>query len=1118
MVSIEEYCEALKALGFKGGALTDFEAGFGWVDFYTQMKKAGLKPILGTSLNLNLNSNLQFEARVKTKGYCSFLITSQKAYENLSLILSAYSLQSLSLERLIQLQEDLILLVPPDHPQLEQAEDFFRRWKRENLFFEIHRHEGASGEPEAIDVAKKFGRCVATQPTYFLRPEDSLAHGVLMSIGAGATLNDEARPKLSSNDFYLKSPEEMASLFRDSPEWLSASDEILERTRFDWKMGAYHIPKIGEGAEVDRQLYEECQKGLVKRLDLVRSYSDAQKFTELEKIYRERLEEEYRIICKMRFSDYFLVVADFIQWSKTNGIPVGPGRGSGAGSLAAYCLSIVDIDPVRYHLLFERFLNPERVSMPDFDVDFCIKGREQVIDYVRQKYNLSADLSQGRPVEETLKVAQIITFGKMKAKAVIRDVGRVLGIPYGDVDAIAKLVPNVLDITLTKAFEMEPEFEKLRARDPKADELLKIAERLEGLNRHSSVHAAGVVIADDVLTRYVPLYRGTDNEIVCQFEMKGIEKIGLLKFDFLGLRNLTVIRECIELTGQKIDLLKIDYNDPKVMAELSTGDTMGVFQLESSGMRDVIRRLKPTCLEDIIAIVALYRPGPLEGGMVDDFILRKAGKKPVVYDSEVLEPILKETYGVFVYQEQVMKTANVMAGFSLGEADLLRRAMGKKIASEMAQQREKFVAGAIQKGHPEQLAQKIFDLMAEFAKYGFNKSHAAAYAMVTVQTAYLKAHFPEAFYAALLSSESEDIEKMGLIIRNASLRGMAVLPPHINFSKVDFALEEQEGATKIRYGLSAIKNLGVAAADAIQKEREDNGRFKDAQDFFMRVPHDVLNKRGFECLIRSGSLDGLGATRATLIASLDSLMSAGQAHGKAKSGGQGSLFAAKPRMKQVEEWPDRIRLNDEKHLLGTYISGHPLKAYEPLLQTFKTRSILDLLEKPVPSKETEVSVAGLVSACKEIITKKGSKMAFLSLEDRDASIEVVVFSDLYSKKSALLGVDRLLLVKGQVVRENEITKMLARDISDLSNVNFSELHLNLRDASFVDRLEKLPEIVKKFPGNIKMKVHIPVEAHAAGAALPESRVTLTIPFEVQVHPDLMTWFEAEFGAGSVALQ
>lgn len=1118
MVSVEEYCEHLAALGYKGGALTDFDSGFGWVDFYFKLKKAGLKPILGTTLSLSFTHDLQSDSKVKARGNCVFLVTSEKGYQNLSLILSAYSLGNLSLCRLIELQEGLILLVAPDHPHLESGETFLARWREENLFFEVHRFQGAKGEGLARAAASKRGRIVATHPTYYLKPEDHLAHEVLMSIGEAKTLGDEDRPQLPSEDFYLKSPSELENLFRDEPEWLAASDEILNRVNFDWKTDAYHIPKFGKSKEVDKRLYEECLKGLDQRLELVRAYTPSEKFPALEKIYRARLEEEYQIICKMRFSDYFLVVADFIQWSKAQNIPVGPGRGSGAGSLAAYCLSIVDIDPVRYNLLFERFLNPERISMPDFDVDFCIKGRERVINYVRNKYNLSTDEAAAKPIEETLKVAQIITFGKMKAKAVIRDVGRVLGIPYSDVDAIAKLVPNVLEMTLAKAFEMEPEFQRLRERDSKADQLLAIAERLEGLNRHSSVHAAGVVIADDILTRYVPLYRGSDDEIVCQFEMKGVEKIGLLKFDFLGLRNLTVIQECIALTGQNIDLLKIDYNDPKVMAELSTGDTMGVFQLESSGMRDVIRRLKPTCLEDIIAIVALYRPGPLEGGMVDDFILRKAGKKPVVYDSDVLEPILKETYGVFVYQEQVMKTANVMAGFSLGEADLLRRAMGKKIAEEMAKQREKFVQGAIQKKHPEALAQKIFDLMSEFAKYGFNKSHAAAYAMVTVQTAYMKAYYPEAFYAALLSSESEDIEKMGLIIRNAASNDLEILPPHINYSKVDFALEPREDRTKIRYGLSAIKNLGVAAAAAIQSEREKNGAFKDVQNFFNRVSQEALNKRAYECLIRSGSMDGLGYTRASMIAALDTLMGSAQAIGRARAGGQGSLFSSKTKIKEMDEWPDRIRLNDEKHLLGTYISGHPLKSFEPLLQTFKTRSILDLHERPVPPKDIEISVAGLVNSPKEILTKKGSKMAFMTLEDRDASIEVVVFSDLFAKKGHLLGSDRLLLVKGQVVRENEITKILARDLSDLSNVQFSELHLSLKDSGYVEKLGGLPEKAKKFPGTIKVKIHIPVEGVAAGAALGESRVTMQLPLEVQVHPELMSWLEGEFGSGSVALQ
>lgn len=1118
MVSVEEYCDVLKSMGYSGAALTDFDSGFGWLDYYMQMKKAGLKGILGASLQINLLSSLQFDPKIRQKGVLSFLVLNEEGYRNLSLILSAYSLQTLSLDRLIELQKGLVVLVSPDHPQLADAEAFYARWNRENLFFEVHRYEGAKNEDLAVRMAEKFGRVVATQPTYYLKREDALAHEVMLSIGAATTLLEEDRPKLPSDQFFLRSPDEMSALFYDHPEWLEVSDQIFKRVDFSWKSGTYHIPKYGDGdsKNIDSKLYEECQKGLERRLELIRVHTPAEKFEETRRIYKERLEEEYQIICKMRFSDYFLVVADFIQWSKANHIPVGPGRGSGAGSLAAYCLSIVDIDPVRYNLLFERFLNPERVSMPDFDVDFCIKGRERVIQYVRDKYNLKVE--EGRPIEEFLKVAQIITFGKMKSKAVIRDVGRALGIPYSDVDAIAKMVPNVLNITLKEAFEMEPGFGQLRARDPKADQLLSIAERLEGLNRHASVHAAGVVIADDVITKYVPLYRGSDNEIVTQFEMKGIEKIGLLKFDFLGLRNLTVIQECIQLTGQDIDLLKIDYNDPKVMSELSTGDTMGVFQLESSGMRDVIRRLRPSCLEDIIAIVALYRPGPIEGGMIDDFILRKQGKKEIAYDSPVLEPILRETYGVFVYQEQVMKTANVMAGYSLGEADLLRRAMGKKIASEMAEQRERFVQGAIAKKHPEALATKIFDLMSKFAEYGFNKSHAAAYAMVTVQTAYLKTYYPEAFYAALLSSESEDLEKIGMIIRNATSRGIDVLPPHVNFSKVDFSLEKAEDKTCIRYGLSAIKNLGEAAATSIENERERGGPFKNPEDFFMRLPMDQMNRRAFECLIRSGALDGLGATRSTMMGSLDSLISSAQAHGKAKAGGQMALFSAKPKLKAVDEFPDRIRLSDEKQLLGTYISGHPLKSFEPLLQSFKTRSISDVLEKPAPPRDVEVVIAGLVVSFKEILTKKGTKMAFFTIEDWDAQMEIVVFSDLYQRKGALIGGDRLLLVRGQVVKENDTTRMLAREISDLSNVEFSELHLKLKSSDHVERLQGFPERARKYPGSIKVKVHIPVEGEVSGASLKHSHVTMEPSFTIQVHPELVAWMETEFGVGSVQLQ
>lgn len=1116
MVPVEKYCEALLARGYKGAALTDFDNAFGWVDFYFQMKKAGLKPILGSTLSLSFTDK-QRGLPEKNLGQVTLLALSKKGYQNLCLILTAYSLKKLTLARLVDLQEDVILMISPDHPHLSAGETFFQRWKKENLFFQIYRYEGAPPEEPAIQMAASLGvECVATNPIYFLNPEDARAHEVVLSIGAGTNLLDDDRPKLPSSDFYLKSADEMMAIFGDHPEWVQATEKILERVTFEWKSDEYHIPQYTDVKDPEKFIIEQAELGLEKRLELVKAWAKPEDFPALEKTYRDRLKEELGIIKKMRFTDYFLVVSDFIKWSKAQNIPVGPGRGSGAGSLAAYCLSIVDIDPVRYNLLFERFLNPERVSMPDFDVDFCIKGRDKVIDYVRKKYDLPE--TDGSLAEERLKVSQIVTFGKMKSKAVIRDVGRALGMPYGDVDAIARLVPNVLNITLSEAFEKEPQFAQLRERDQKADELLRIAERLEGMNRHCSVHAAGVVIADDVLTKYIPLYEVTDGVVCSQFEMKGIEKLGLLKFDFLGLRNLTVIQECVQLTGKEIPLLEINYSDPKVLGELSSGDTMGVFQLESSGMRDVIRRLKPTVFEDIIAIVALYRPGPLEGGMVDDFILRKQGKKPVVYDSPVLEPILKETYGVFVYQEQVMKTANVMAGFSLGEADLLRRAMGKKIAAEMAKQREKFVEGALKNGHPGDLAQKIFDLMAEFAKYGFNKSHAAAYAMVTVQTAFLKTYYPQAFYAALLSSESGDQEKMGQIIRSASDHDIEVLKPHVNFSQREFSLEVSENVMKVRFGLLGIKNLGENIGATIVDIREKGGAFKSFEDFFKRFPSQLMNKRQAECLIRSGALDDLGGTRATMFASLDSLINEAVAEGKARAGGQATLFASKAKIKVVEEWADKIRLNDEKHLLGTYMTGHPLKSYAALLRSFKTLSTEDIKERPPRSKETEVSVAGIITSVKEIFTKKGTKMAFATIEDRAGAMEVVIFSDLFEEKGGLLVVDRVLLVRAQVSAEGDNVKLLARDLTDLANIEFKELHIRLKRKELVDQLGALPQWVSRFQGPIKVKVQIPVEASVEGTSLKQSHVTMATAFAIQTHPDLMNWLTDTFGEGSLSLQ
>ncbi|TVQ77515.1 MAG: DNA polymerase III subunit alpha [Bradymonadales bacterium] len=1108
MIPVESCVRALKEGGYSAGAITDFDCGFGWADFFFKMKSAGLKPILGTQLQIPLLENS------KTRGPVSFLILNHQGYRNLSKILTSYSMGSLSLQRLIDWQEGLVLMLSPQHPQLLEEKSFVKSWQPENAFLEIHKLPRSLNPDLSRKASRELGlSLVATQAFFYLKPEDHFAHEVLMSIGQATSIHDDSRPKLDSHEYYFRSKAEMEDLFADEPEAMAATQWIADRVDFQFQTGNFYLPQYAKDESVDELFARNCQEGLNERLELVRLQTKNQNWQEVERTYRARLDEEIQIIQEMKFPGYFLIVADFIQWSKNNGIPVGPGRGSGAGSLAAYCLKITDIDPIRYNLLFERFLNPERVSMPDFDVDFCIKGRDRVIQYVRDKYNLKSEA----PPEDRLLVSQIITYGKMKSKAVIRDVGRALGMPYQDVDAIARLVPPVLNINLEEAYQQEPEFEKLRERDPKADQLLQIAEKLEGMNRHTSVHAAGVVIADKVLTSYLPLLRVSESEIVCQFEMKAVEKIGLVKFDFLGLRNLTVIQECLRLVDKDIDLLKIDYNDPKVMAEISTGETTGIFQLESSGMRDVIRRLQPSVFEDLIAIVALYRPGPLEGGMVDDFILRKRGQKPVTYPVPQLEEILKETYGVFVYQEQVMGTANLMAGFSLGEADLLRRAMGKKIAEEMAKQREKFVEGAVKKSYDRALAQKVFDLMSEFAKYGFNKSHAAAYAMITFQTAYLKTYYPEAFYAALLSSESDDIEKIGAIIRVAQRRACEVKPPHVNFSREIFSIDRSSERPFVRFGLAAIKNLGENVAKAIVEERDNRGPFKDYSDFFHRMPSQLINRRQAECLIRSGALDSLGLNRASLLASLESLHGFSQATERARQTGQVSLFKSKPRVKEVEEWNERIRLNDEKHLLGTYTSGHPLNAYATVLSSYRSKSIQQILQSPAPKREVEVLVVGLITNKKEIMTKKGHKMAFIRLEDMDAEIECVIFSDLYQKKSDLIVNDRLVTLRGQVVKEEGVTRLLAREISDLSVGNFSELHLEASKDAIKQNLEDFRALAQKYPGDLSVKLRVPMTNNIDGLDLKSSAVMISTGLQVQSHPELINWIQHKFGKASVSL-
>ncbi|OGT97887.1 MAG: DNA polymerase III subunit alpha, partial [Gammaproteobacteria bacterium RIFOXYB2_FULL_38_6] len=867
---------------------------------------------------------------------------------------------------------------------------------------------------EALNLAQKFHLpVVATNDVRFLSPDDFEAHEARVCIYDGRVLHDENRPHLYTESQYFKTPEEMEKLFADIPESLANTVEIAKRCNLTLSLGKPFLPNfpVPEGETLENYLAQEAQAGL---LDYLKKQSLSGNPLEAKK-YEERLKLELKVINTMGFPGYFLIVADFIRWSKTHGIPVGPGRGSGAGSLVAYCLGITEVDPLKHDLLFERFLNPERISMPDFDIDFCMEGRDRVIEYVAERYGQDC-------------VSQIITYGTMAARAVVRDVGRVLGMPYGYVDKIAKLIPFELGITLDQALEREPLLKK-RYEEEDIHTLIDLAKKLEGLTRNAGKHAGGVVIAPTQLTDFTPLYCEPDgSNLITQFDKDDVEAVGLVKFDFLGLRTLTIINWAMETINAKrkknneslLNISDIPLDDPLTFDLLKKCETRAVFQLESRGMRDLIRRLQPDCFDDITALVALFRPGPLQSGMVDDFINRKRGTSPVIYSHPDLEPILKSTYGVILYQEQVMQIAQVLAGYSLGSADILRRAMGKKKPDEMARQRAIFLDGATKKNIEPKLANYIFDLMEKFAGYGFNKSHSVAYALIAYQTAWLKAHYPAEFMAAVLSSDMDNTDKLVDFVYECKRMQLILLPPNINTDYYRFTVNKEN---KIRYGLGAIKGVGESVVMCITDERKNNGNYENLFDLCGRTDHGKLNRRALEALICSGAIDifidkNSSLTRASLLASIDkALQFAEQTHHN-RSSGQADLFGGDDQINSMQKnmdyvsvprWTEQIKLAHEKQALGFYMSGHPMKAYQK-----DFRQLTLAMNELKIQKGQKVDVAGLVISLKTLMTRSGDRMAIVALEDLTGRLDVVVFSDLFDSVRELLSSDQILIVNGEV--------------------------------------------------------------------------------------------------------
>jgi len=871
---------------------------------------------------------------------------------------------------------------------------------------------------------------VATNDSHYLCEDDAHAQDVLVCVQTGKSIHDTNRLKFQTDQFFVKTADEMTRVFKDRTDVLKRTLAIAERCNFKLNKVKNPFPEfpLPEGYTLDSYFEHVARTGFARRWEVLREQESAGRLKKSRADYDQRLAREIGIIQQMKFSGYFLIVWDFIRYARENNIPVGPGRGSAAGALVAYAMGITNIDPLQSELLFERFLNPERISMPDIDIDFCMNRRGEVIHYVTEKY--------GRD-----NVAQIITFGTMAAKAAIKDVGRAMDIPYNDVDRIAKMVPTTLYITLDQALKDSPPLQAAYDSEPQVRELLDTARKLEGLVRNSGVHAAGVVISPKPLTELVPLHKTKNDEIVTAYDMTAIEKMGLLKMDFLGLTTLTILDDALKLIEQRhgaIDLDKIPLDDMKTYERVfHTGLTSGIFQFESHGMTDVLRRYKPSSIEDLTALNALYRPGPIQGGMIDDFIERKWGRRKVEYELPDLEPLLKETLGVIVYQEQVMQIANVLAGYSLGEADLLRRAMGKKIAEEMAKQRERFVQGALQRNLPEKKVIKIFDLMEQFAGYGFNKSHSAAYALLAYQTAYLKTHYPVEFMSALLTSQTGNTDNVVKYINECREMGIPVEPPDINISDAYFTPHE----SAIRFGLAAVKNVGRNAIESIVAARKELGRFRSLFEFCEKVDLRLLNKRVIESLVKAGAMDSFGG-RAQLMAVLDKAMERGQKTQRDAEMGQHGLFGVfqqedagggdQDKLPNVPEWEEHQRLSSEKEVLGFFITGHPLEKYKDKLEDFRALSAEAVLAMKNGTGRDEVYTAGMISGVKVLKSRKGDLYAQASLEDMTGAVEAIVFPEAYKRLQAILKQEIPMLVRCSIrVEEGSNPKVAISQLTPL---------------------------------------------------------------------------------------
>jgi DNA polymerase III subunit alpha len=1137
---IEELLDKAVELKMPAMAITEHGNMFSSIIFHDQARKRGINPILGCEVYVAPGDRRTKSGTPgETANHLVLLAETNEGYHNLIKLVSSgytegfYYKPRIDKELLAQHSKGLIGLssclkgevatgirTEQQQKAIAAAAAYRDILGRGNFFLEMQ-YQGIDDQRVVNTglqpIAKDLGLdLVVTNDVHYLKNSDFKPHDILLCIGTGKTVNDTERLRYHGDQFYLKTDKEMAAVFPDYLDAMRRTVEIAARCSVDLSFKENYLPNfdVPAGFTLDDYFEHEVRRGFEARLPRLKALAAAGTLTHTIDEYERRLSYEIDMIKKMKYPGYFMIVWDFIRYAREQGIPVGPGRGSAAGSLIAYCLRITDVDPIEYDLIFERFLNPERVSLPDIDIDFCERRRGEVIKYVTQKYGSE-------------NVAQIITFGTMKARAVVRDVARVMDMPYADADRVAKAIPPALDMTLEKALVESPALKEMQQKDERVKELLTVAQRLEGMTRHASVHAAGVVIAPRPLTEFVPLYKSQKDEIVTQWAMKEVERVGLLKMDFLGLSTLTLIDDCLKeikrTEGIDLDIDAIPLNDEKTYKLFGDGQTYGVFQFESSGMRELLRKAKPERLDDLIALNALYRPGPLKSGMVDDFISRKQGKTEVKYELKQLEPILSDTYGVIAYQEQVMRIASVLAGFTMGQSDVLRKAMGKKDPKVMAKQREAFMAGAAVNGIHEKKAKKIFDLMEFFAGYGFNKSHSTTYAWVAYQTAYLKANYPRHFMAALLTIEAANTDKLAMYLGECRDIGVPILVPDINTSQLAFTVEP-EG---VRFGLCAVKNVGEGAILSMLGVRKELGRIESLYTLCEQVDQRLVNKRPLESLVKAGAFDSLvpaGTTpsrRARLFAAVDRAIEHGSRHQRDRDKGQNQLFGGGGEgdeatggaiaLPDVTPWTEAQQLAFEKESLGLYMSGHPLERFTEELKTFGAQRVAELA-----GSLADVWVGGIVSGLRPLKTKKGDRMAVFMLDDIAGGVEVVVFPETFAKCGHLIAADAMLLVRGKFEKDEESARLVATELQPISLLKertTKEVVIHLT-ASSRNTMEALAELLSRHRGDRRVSLELDVKKNGG----PGLRVRADVAQRVRPSEKLVEEVEQLCGSGSVLLR